>query len=128
MSVNGPAIVFASSRDEDEYCAVYIYRIPYSRRTTVTSCLTADSRLFINELESQIASDVDELEEGTWVDVTINALELVSVVVLIVVIVVAKKDSGNDADDRDARTAAPQSRPSNRRDTIFELPMDAVRI
>ena len=114
--------------DEDEYCAVYIYCIPYSRRTTVTSCLTADSRLFINELESQIASDVDELEEGTWVDVTINALELVSVVVLIVVIVVAKKDSGNDADDRDARTAAPQSRPSNRRDTIFELPMDAVRI
>ena len=128
MSVNGPAIFFASSSDEDEYCAVYIYRIPYSRRTTVTSCLTADSRLFINEMENQIASDVDELEEGTWVDVAINALELVSVVVLIVVIVVAKKDSGNDADDRDARTAAPQLRPSNRRDTIFELPMDAVRI
>ena len=127
MSVNGPAISLVSTSDEDEYCAVYIYRIPYSRRTTVTSCLTADSRLFINELESQIASDVDELEEGTWVDVAINALELVSVVVLIVVIV-AKKDSGDDADDRDARTAAPQLRPSNRRDTIFELPMDAVRI
>ena len=127
--------------DDDEYCMVFIYRVPYSQRTTISSCVAADSELFVDEVADRIAEDVDAVEEGNWIDIALDSLGLISVVVLVIV-VAAKKAShvaapaaeeprdaaGGAAGEASARAAMLPTRPFNRRDTVFELPLESVRV
>ena len=113
--------------EEDEYCAVYLYRVPYSRRTTITTCLAADSDLFVDEVANHIADDVDLVEESNWIDITLDALGLIAVVVLVVVFAI-KKSSVRAPPDAAVRDSDSQPRLANRRDTVFELPMTAIRV
>ena len=125
---------------------VFLYRVPYSQRITISSCVAADSALFVDEVADEVAKDVDEVEKGTWVDIALDALGLMSVVVLVIVVAVKKTpvgaspplDARDDAGSppRDARDDAGMSargaglppRRWNRRDTVFELPLESVRV
>ena len=104
-----------------------MYRVPYSRRTTITTCLAADSELFVDEVANRIADDVDTVEEGNLIDIVLDALGLVAVVILVFI-------TGNKKSSDPAPPAAPahdsdsRPRPANRRDTVFELPIDAIRV
>ena len=83
----------------------------------------------MDELQERIADDVDDVEEGNWIDVILDAVELVVVVVLLVVVCTAKKTpSEDDAGDDTARDARLPSRHVAQRDTIFEIPLDSIRI
>ena len=113
--------------DDDDFCAVYLYRVPFSKRITITSCVPADSELFVDEVSNKIADDVDLAEEANWLDVALDALELMVVFVFILVIV-TKKPTDGPADVESARDANPPSRPFNRRDTVYEISLDALRI
>ena len=121
------SVHFSIHSEEDEYCAVYLYRVPYSRRTTITTCLAADSELFVDEVANHIADDVDTVEESNWIDLTLDALRLVAVVILVIVFAV-KKSPAHAPTDAPARDSATPPRPANRRDTIFELPLHSIRI
>ena len=118
---------FSIQSKEDEYCAVYLYRVPYSRRTTITTCLAADLELFVDEVANHIADDVDSVEESNWIDLTLDALGLVAVLVLVIVFAV-KKSAAHAPTDAPARDPATLPRPANRRDTVFELPLNTIRI
>ena len=132
---------------------VFLYRVPYSQRITISSCVAADSELFVDEFADEVAKDVDEVakdvdevEKGTWVDIALDALGLISVVVLVIVVAVkktsvgasppldAREDAGSSARDaRDdvgtsARGAGLPPRRLTRRDTVFELPIESVRV
>ena len=113
--------------EEDEYCAVYLYHVPYSRRTTITTCLAADSELFVDEVANHIAEDVDTVEESNWIDLTLDALGLVAVVVLVIVFTV-KKSPAHAPTAAPARDPATPPRPANQRDTVFKLPLNTIRI
>ena len=115
------------SSNDDDFCAVYLYIVPFSRRITITSCVPADSELFVNEVSNKIADDVDLAAEANWIDVALDALELVVVFVFILVIV-TKKSTDGPVDVEPARDANLLSRPFNRRDTVYEISMDALRI
>ena len=102
--------------------------MPSSRRVTITSCFPADSQLFVDELQERIAEDVDEVEEGNWIDVILDAVELVVVVVLLVVVATAKKTSVEEDAGDAARGVRLPPRRDGQRDTIFEIPLDSIRI
>ena len=128
---------FSSTRSaDDEYCMVFIYRVPYSYRTTISSCVAADSDLFVDEVADRIADDVDTLEDGNWIDIILDFLGLIGVVALVIVLSVKKAstvsvpavDSRETSGEASARDAELPSRRFNRRDTIFELPLEAVRV
>ena len=108
-------VSFSIHSEEDEYCAVYLYCVPYSRRATITTCLAADSELFIDEVANHIAEDVDTVEESNWIDLILDALGLVAVVVLVIVFAV-KKSPAHAPTAAPARDSATPPRPANRRD------------
>ena len=105
----------------------YLYRVPYSRRTTITTCISADSELFVDDVANHIADDVDSVEESNFIDVILDALGLVAVIILIVVYA-HKKSSDPAPPVAPAHGADSRPRPANRRDTVFEMPIDAIRV
>ncbi|MEE3022998.1 MAG: hypothetical protein VX367_10370 [SAR324 cluster bacterium] len=129
------SLFFFLCSDDDEYCMVFICRVPYSYRTTISSCVAADSDT-VDEVADQIAEDVDTLEDGNWIDIILDFLGLIGVVLLVIVLSVKKAstvavpavDSRETAGEASARDAELPSRRFNRRDTIFELPLEAVRV
>ena len=90
----------------------------------MTGCLDVDSAMLDEEFQETIVDDVDEVEEAVFAGLALHVLEIVLVVATLVLLAFVKKTKSTK---RRVRSRRPSPLP-NRRDTVFELGIDEVRI
>ena len=113
-----------SESSGQEPCHVVIYRIPGHGRNTMTECLDVDSAMLDEEFQETIVQDVDDAEEAIFAGLAFHVLEIIFAVVTLTLLAFLKKKK---APRRRVRTRRPSPLP-NRRDTVYELSIDDVRI
>ena len=90
----------------------------------MTECLDVDSAMLDDEFQETVVDDVDEVEEAVFAGLALHVLEIVFAVVTLSLLAFLKK---RKAAKSRVRTRRPSPLP-NRRDTVYELKIDDIRI
>ena len=90
----------------------------------MTECLEVDSAMLDEEFQGTVVDEVDNVEEGVFAALALHVLEIVLAVVALALLAVMKK--GKATRNR-VRTRRSSPLP-NRRNTVYEMTIDDVRI
>ena len=90
----------------------------------MTECLDVDSAMLDEEFQETIVQDVDDAEEAIFAGLAFHVLEVIFAVVTLTLLAFLKKKK---VPRRRIHTRRPSPLP-NRRDTVYEMSINDVRI
>ena len=90
----------------------------------MTECLDVDSAMLDDEFQETVVDDVDEVEEAVFAGLAFHVLEVVLAVVGLALLALLKKKKAARSRVRTRRS----SPLPNRRNTVYEMTIDDVRI